>query len=147
MTRTLDYTGKVVLVLQAGGVLGAYQIGVIKALTRAGIEPDWVVGTSIGAINAALVAGSPIHERTERIDAFWKRVSFDVAAGSLEGSFGQLARQWMNAMTVVRGVPWFFSPNPLSLLGDKALIGPPKPPITPPTPCARRLKILSTSRG
>ncbi len=126
MTRTLDYKGKVVLVLQGGGALGAYQVGVIEALTRAGIEPDWVVGTSIGAINAALVAGSPIAERTERIDAFWDRVSFDLTAGTLAGPFGQMARQWMNAMTVVRGVPGFFSPNPLSMLGDKAPLGPTK---------------------
>ncbi len=51
--------GQVVLVLQGGGALGAYQVGVYEALHEAGIEPDWVIGTSIGAINAALIAGNP----------------------------------------------------------------------------------------
>ena len=50
--------GQVVLVLQGGGALGAYQVGVYEALHEAGIEPDWVIGTSIGAINAALIAGN-----------------------------------------------------------------------------------------
>ena len=49
---------QVVLVLQGGGALGAYQAGVFEALHEAGIEPDWVIGTSIGAINAALIAGN-----------------------------------------------------------------------------------------
>jgi predicted acylesterase/phospholipase RssA len=51
--------GQVVLVLQGGGALGAYQVGVYQALHEAGIEPDWVIGTSIGAINAALICGNP----------------------------------------------------------------------------------------
>ncbi len=47
--------GQVVLVLQGGGALGAYQGGVYQALHEAGVEPDWIIGTSIGAINAALI--------------------------------------------------------------------------------------------
>ena len=50
--------GQIVLVLEGGGALGAYQVGVYQALTEAGIEPDWVIGTSIGAINAGLIAGN-----------------------------------------------------------------------------------------
>ena len=50
--------GQIVLVFQGGGALGAYQVGVYEALHEAGVEPDWVVGTSIGAINAAVIAGS-----------------------------------------------------------------------------------------
>ena len=53
---------QIVLVLQGGGALGAYQAGVYHALHEHGIEPDWIVGTSIGAINASLIAGNP-HER------------------------------------------------------------------------------------
>ena len=49
---------RVALVLQGGGALGAYQAGVYEALNEAGIEPDWIIGTSIGAINAALIAGN-----------------------------------------------------------------------------------------
>ncbi len=55
--------GQVVLVLQGGGVLGADQVGVYEALHEAGIEPDWVIGTSIGAINAALIAGNAPPDR------------------------------------------------------------------------------------
>ena len=53
-----DIPGQVVLVLQGGGALGAYQVGCYEALHEAGIEPDRVIGTSIGAINAALIAGN-----------------------------------------------------------------------------------------
>jgi NTE family protein len=50
--------GQIVLVLQGGGALGAYQVGVYQALHEAGIEPDWVIGTSIGAINASRLSRS-----------------------------------------------------------------------------------------
>ena len=58
--------GQSVLVFQGGGALGAYQVGVYQALHEAGIEPDWVIGTSIGAINAALIAGNAPGRRLER---------------------------------------------------------------------------------
>ena len=58
--------GQVVLVLQGGGALGAYQGGVYHALHEAGIEPDWIVGTSIGAINASIVAGNRPEDRLAR---------------------------------------------------------------------------------
>ena len=63
-----------VLVLQGGGALGAYQTGVYQALHEAGVEPDWIVGTSIGAINAALIAGNEPGRRLERLEAFWRRL-------------------------------------------------------------------------
>src|ERR1700759_446929 len=66
--------GQIVLVLQGGGALGAYQVGVYQALHEAGIEPDWVVGTSIGAINASLIAGNSIERRMERLLEFWTSV-------------------------------------------------------------------------
>src|SRR5881409_2262657 len=68
------FPGQVVLVLQGGGALGAYQVGVYTALHEAGIEPDWVIGTSIGAINAALIAGNPPERRLARLHAFWDSV-------------------------------------------------------------------------
>ena len=55
--------GQVVLVFQGGGALGAYQAGVYQALHEAGIEPDWIIGTSIGAINASLIAGNEPENR------------------------------------------------------------------------------------
>src|SRR5262249_33942440 len=67
--------GQIVLVLQGGGALGAYQAGVSEALHDAGVEPDWVIGTSIGAIHAAMIAGNEPAKRLERIRTFWQRVT------------------------------------------------------------------------
>src|SRR5258706_7160854 len=72
--RNPAFPGQVVLVLQGGGALDAYQVGVYEALHEAGIEPDWVIGTSIGAINAALIAGNAPENRLDRLRAFWSRV-------------------------------------------------------------------------
>ena len=65
--------GQVVLVLQGGGALGAYQGGVYQALHEAGIEPDWIIGTSIGAINASLITGNKPQDRLVKLKEFWKR--------------------------------------------------------------------------
>jgi len=62
------------LVLQGGGALGAYQGGVIEGLAQAGIEPNWVAGISIGALNAAIVAGNPPETRVERLREFWETI-------------------------------------------------------------------------
>src|SRR3954463_12447172 len=70
-----DLPGQVVLVLQGGGALGAYQAGVYQALHEAGIEPDWIIGTSIGAINASLIAGNEPQNRVARLEEFWRRVA------------------------------------------------------------------------
>ena len=67
--------GQVVLVLQGGGALGAYQVGVYEAMHEAGVEPDWVIGTSIGAINGAIVAGNPPERRLDRLREFWDRTA------------------------------------------------------------------------
>ena len=64
-----------VLVLQGGGALGAYQAGVCEGMSERGFAPDWVAGVSIGAINAALIAGNPSERRLERLREFWERVS------------------------------------------------------------------------
>ncbi|HML29318.1 MAG TPA: patatin-like phospholipase family protein, partial [Hyphomicrobium sp.] len=66
---------KTVLVLQGGGALGAYQGGAYEALCTAGLEPEWVAGISIGAINSALIAGNPPERRVKRLREFWDRVS------------------------------------------------------------------------
>src|SRR5262249_45511950 len=65
---------EVVLVFQGGGALGAYQAGVYQALHESGVEPDWVIGTSIGAINASLIAGNELDNRVERLEEFWRRM-------------------------------------------------------------------------
>lgn len=66
---------RTVLLLQGGGALGAYQAGVYQALAEADLHPDWVAGISIGAINAALIAGNPPERRVERLREFWEAVT------------------------------------------------------------------------
>ena len=119
--REIAQHGQIVLVLQGGGALGAYQVGVYQALHEAGIEPDWVVGTSIGAINAALIAGSPKAERLDRLTDFWKRVETGRFLGApLPNWFTQAAR---NMMAVTSGVPAFFQPNPAAFFSSHAPLG------------------------
>ena len=82
-------SGQVVLVLQGGGALGAYQVGVYEALHEAGIEPQWVIGTSIGAINGAIIAGNPPDKRLERLTQFWDLVQLK--------QYGNLGAIWLSA--------------------------------------------------
>jgi NTE family protein len=114
--------GQVVLVFQGGGALGAYQAGVYQALHEAGIEPDWVIGTSIGAINASLIAGNAPEKRLPRLREFWRRMKHSPMtqmAGALPG-WGAAAA---NAMTVATGLPAFFRPNPWAFLGGHLPLG------------------------
>ena len=100
-----------VLVLQGGGALGAYQAGVYQGLCEGGIVPDWVIGTSIGAINGALIAGNPSEDRLDKLREFWDRIA---NRPSYENWWfaplfgGALA----NIETVFQGIPGFFQPNP-----------------------------------
>ena len=114
--------GQVVLVLQGGGALGAYQVGVYEAMHEAGIEPDWVIGTSIGAINAALIAGNPPERRMGRLREFWTRVEQDAGGDMLRWWTG-LANVSANLQTTILGVPSFFVPNPAAWLGARAPLG------------------------
>lgn len=83
--------GQVVLVLQGGGALGAYHVGVFQALHEAGIEPDWVIGTSIGAINGAVIAASKPEDRVPRLRELWRRI--DRRRGEREARRNALFRQ------------------------------------------------------
>ncbi len=114
--------GQVVLVLQGGGALGAYQVGVYEALHDAGIEPDWVIGTSIGAINAALIAGNAREHRLDRLNAFWRHVE---TPSAMAGPFDWLGMGNLiaNMSTVMRGIPAFFEPNVAALRGVHAGVG------------------------
>src|SRR5258706_7019125 len=98
--------GQVVLVLQGGGALGAYHGGVYQAMHEAGLEPGWVIGTSIGAINGALIAGNQIGKRLERLREFWSRVeqSTPPMPSPLNGAFSHWA-------TLAAGVPGLFRPR------------------------------------
>ena len=114
--------GQVVLVLQGGGALGAYQVGVYTAMHEAGIEPDWVIGTSIGAINGALIAGNAPKNRLERLHAFWDNVAKRAGAEALElvPGFGNVLA---NLTTMAQGIPTFFGPNPASWFGPHVAVG------------------------
>jgi NTE family protein len=114
--------GQVVLVLQGGGALGAYQLGVYQALHEAGIEPDWVIGTSIGAINASLIAGNDVADRMPRLEEFWRRIQhgpFQQAVSSLP-LFGGMAATWL---TMAGGIANFFKPNPYAFAGAHVPLG------------------------
>ena len=102
-----------VLVLQGGGALGSYQAGVYEALLAGGEAPDWVGGISIGAINAALIAGNPPERRVERLRTFWEMTSADLQARPLtRGGDGRSLFNEANAAWIAAaGVPGFFAPR------------------------------------
>jgi NTE family protein len=113
----------IALLLQGGGALGAYQAGVYQALAEAHLHPDWVAGISIGAINAALIAGNPIESRVEKLRQFWEFVtsapiwSVPVAANDCGSPLARgdvargLANQINAALALVHGAPGFFQPR------------------------------------
>ena len=103
--------GQVVLVLQGGGAPGVYQAGAYEALHDAGIEPDWVVGTSIGAINGVIIAGNPIERRVERLREFWRYLA------------NQWFEPWNQLAPLLMGVPGFYYPNPALVRGVDAPLG------------------------
>jgi NTE family protein len=102
-----------VLVLQGGGALGSYQAGAYQALCRHDFEPDWVAGISIGAINAAIIAGNPPEKRVARLKEFWEMVSAPVPWSPLTAD--ERGRSFFNetsaAMVATFGVPGFFTPR------------------------------------
>ena len=114
--------GLTVLVLQGGGALGAYQVGVYQALHEAGIEPDWVIGTSIGAINAALISGNRPEQRMDRLNEFWDRVEHKPPAGGLFDWMG-MGNLFANMSTVTQGIPAFFTPSTAMFGNLKAEVG------------------------
>src|SRR5262249_25902006 len=73
--RPASYDKKVGLVLQGGGALGSYQAGVYEALATSDYLPDWVAGISIGAINAAIIAGNAPETRVEKLRVFWEEIT------------------------------------------------------------------------
>ena len=104
---------RIVLVLQGGGALGAYQAGAYEALAEAGQAPDWVAGISIGAVNAAIIAGNAPEHRVARLRTFWERVSSQVQASPLiDGTDPRELFNYMSAAYVsTLGAPGFFEPR------------------------------------
>jgi NTE family protein len=119
--RAPGLPGRVVLVFQGGGALGAYQAGVYQGLHEAGIEPDWIIGTSIGAINASLIAGNPEGDRVQRLGEFWAGIADRAPwAELLPWPQAQALSTWQ---TIGGGVPGFFAANPFAFLGPHVPLG------------------------
>ena len=114
--------GQVVLVLQGGGALGAYQGGVYEALHEAKVEPDWIIGTSIGAINAGIIAGNAVEQRLDRLKEFWRRVERNAFWNLLPGWTG-VADSLSAWATVTSGIPGFFEANLRAFLGGHVPLG------------------------
>jgi NTE family protein len=117
--RPATYDKKIALVLQGGGALGSYHAGVYEALSTSEYLPDWVAGISIGAINAAIIAGNAPEKRVERLRAFWEGIT---APSSLwpvttSGTAGD-TRRASALKAIMFGQPGFFAPRPaMHLLG------------------------------
>jgi NTE family protein len=109
----------IALVLQGGGALGAFQAGVYQGLAEANLQPDWVAGISIGAINAALIAGNPPETRLEKLHAFWNQVTtqfifdpFGIAHYWMRGDLGHVFLNRLRAgATLLEGAPGFLTPR------------------------------------
>jgi len=122
MTRPRPPFSTIALVLQGGGALGAYQAGVMEGLDEAGITPDWVAGISIGAINAALIAGNAPAARVGALNDFWNTVATPASGLALpndwasalaprEGPARVWWNQWQAARALVEGQQGFFTPR------------------------------------
>src|SRR5579862_8837568 len=104
--RPPAYDKKVGLVLQGGGALGSYQAGVYEALATSPYLPDWIAGISIGAINAAIIAGNAPEKRVERLREFWEGIT---APSALWPATPGRAASSLNA--IMFGQPGFFAPR------------------------------------
>ena len=112
----------VALLLQGGGALGAYQGGVYEALAEADIHPNWIAGISIGAINAAIIAGNPPNSRVDRLREFWMQVTSSAPWDFSRNPFVDLARgdnarnllnQTSASLAAAFGAAGFFSARPV----------------------------------
>ncbi|MFM0179382.1 patatin-like phospholipase family protein [Paraburkholderia aspalathi] len=120
---------EIALVLQGGGALGSYQAGVYEGLAETGVQPNWIAGVSIGALNTAIIAGNAPENRVEALRGFWDSICHPLdwvgglGAWMLPGFGAQdLSRKWASLWAASRalteGQPGFFSPrNPLPMAG------------------------------
>ncbi|HWZ08289.1 MAG TPA: patatin-like phospholipase family protein [Bradyrhizobium sp.] len=111
--RPASYDKKVGLVLQGGGALGSYQAGVYEALASSEYTPDWVAGISIGAINAAIIAGNAPKDRVHRLRSFWEEITAPTMLWPhATGAFATWQRWTSAVMAIAFGQPGFFNPSP-----------------------------------
>jgi len=111
--RPASYDRKVALVLQGGGALGSYQAGVYEVIASSDYVPDWVAGVSIGAINAAIIAGNAPPERVARLRTFWEKITSPSAWWPtwLDGPFAEVERKASAGLALLCGQPGFFTPR------------------------------------
>jgi NTE family protein len=115
VTRPAREAPTVALMLQGGGALGAYHIGAYQALAEHDLHPDWVAGISIGAINAAVIAGNPPECRVDRLTALWEAISWPDLPTTLPLTGWQtLHNMASNAEALLFGQPNFFTPRPVN---------------------------------
>src|SRR5438445_2983460 len=121
-SRPESYDKKVALVLQGGGVLDSYQAGVYEALSTSQYTPDWIAGISVGAINAAVIAGNAPERRVERLAAFWEGITAPSSLWpALSFTITGDHRRTSSLNALMFGQPGFFAPRPPMhwLLGAK----------------------------
>ena len=113
--RPASYDKKVALVLQGGGALGSYQAGVYEALASSEYAPDWVAGISIGAVNAAIIAGNAPEKRVSQLRSFWEEVTSHNSIGpsGLGGPLAEGQRRLSSLVALMFGQPGFFAPRPM----------------------------------
>ena len=111
--RPASYDKKIALVLQGGGALGSYQAGVYEALASSDYLPDWVAGISIGAINAAIIAGNAPQNRVARLRSFWEEITAPTAFWPriADGSAAEWQRRASALSALMFGQPGFFTPR------------------------------------
>jgi NTE family protein len=111
--RPPSYNKKVGLVLQGGGALGSYQAGVYEALACSEYLPDWVAGISIGAINAAIIAGNAPEKRVAHLRRFWEEITAPTASwpSGLSGALATWQRTAGGMTSLMFGQPGFFKPR------------------------------------
>lgn len=111
--RPSTYDKKIGLVLQGGGALGSYQAGVYEALASSEYLPDWVAGISIGAINAAIIAGNTPANRVKSLLSFWEGITVHTSLwpSALDGSLAVWQQKATVLTALMFGQPGFFTPR------------------------------------
>ena len=127
--KSLARFERIALVLSGGGALGAYQAGAYAALEKCGVRPNWIAGTAIGAINAAIIAGNLPHERMLRLRQFWRELSRRAgtlharsparwARSALAGFFASAARADLPSMPIYNEEPVVSAADLRVLIGE-----------------------------
>lgn len=117
MAKSSATFDQIVFLLHGGGALGSYQVGIYKALHKDGYEPDWLIGTSIGAINSAIIAGNPPENRIEMLENFWNEISIKMPAvpDMLNNVAMERMQHFFSAQyAAMYGVPNFYKPRTIS---------------------------------